>query len=90
MDVVFTVAFAGLVVGGALLVYRTAVGPTIADRVVALDSLLLVLVAGIALGAAWRGDGTYLDALVVAALLGFISTTGAARFLETRRTGRDA
>lgn len=90
MDVVFTVAYAGLVAGGGLLVFRAARGPAIADRVVALDSLLLVLVAGIALGAARRGDGTYLDALVVAALLGFISTTAAARFLETRRSGSDA
>lgn len=90
MDVVFTVAYGAVLVAAALLVARAAVGPSTADRVVALDNLLILLVAGIALGAARRGDGTYLDALVVASLLGFVSSTAAARFLESRGSEPDA
>lgn len=86
MDVVFWIAFAGLALTAALLLVRVARGPAIADRIVALDNLALCLVAGIAVGAARRIDGTYLDAMVITALLGFVSSTAGARFLETRRT----
>jgi multicomponent Na+:H+ antiporter subunit F len=45
---------------------------------------LVVLVSGIAVQAARTGDGTYLDVLVVTALLGFLGTVTVARFIERR------
>lgn len=85
MDGVFWVAFGGLGITAALLLVRVARGPSTADRIVALDNLALCLVAGIAIAAARRMDGTYLDAMVITALLGFVSSTAGARFLESRR-----
>ena len=82
METVTSVAFAGLAVSGALCGARLVRGRSLADRIVALDSLLVVIVSGIAVHAARTGDGTYLDVLVVAALLGFISTLTVARFIE--------
>jgi len=90
MEVVFWVAFGGLALTASLLLVRVARGPTTADRIVALDNLALCLVAGIAVGAARRLDGIYLDAMVITALLGFVSSTAGARFLESRRGGDDA
>ena len=90
MDAVFVVSFGGLALTAALLLVRVARGPSTADRIVALDNLALCLVAGIAIGAARRLDGTYLDAMVITALLGFVSSTAGARFVESRRrNGRE-
>ena len=84
MTAVAAVAFAGLVVAGFLCVLRLLRGPSLADRIVALDALLIVIVSGIAVDAARTGEGTYLEVLVVAALLGFVGTVNVARFIESR------
>lgn len=84
MNTVTAVAFAGLAVSGFLCLARVVRGPSLADRIVALDVLVLIVVSGIAVQAARTGDGTYLDLLIVAALLGFVGTVTVARFIEWR------
>jgi len=84
MTTVTTLAFAGIVVSAVLCMLRLVRGPSLADRIVALDALLILVVSGIAVDAARTGDGTYLDVLVVAALLGFVGTVNVARFIERR------
>ncbi len=84
MTVVTEVAFAVLALAAVLCTVRLVRGSSLADRVVALDALLVVIVSGIAVHAARTGEGTYLDVLVVIALLGFVGTTTVARFIEHR------
>lgn len=84
MSVVTSVAFLGIAVSGLLCLLRLVRGPSLADRIVALDALLILIVSGIAVDAARTGEGTYLDVLVVAALLGFVGTVNVARFIEQR------
>ena len=84
MTVVTSVALGGLVVAGLLCLLRLLRGPSLADRIVALDALLVLIVSGIAIDAARTGEGTYLEVLVVAALLGFVGTVNVARFIERR------
>ncbi|HVL28571.1 MAG TPA: monovalent cation/H+ antiporter complex subunit F [Acidimicrobiales bacterium] len=84
MTTVTTVAFATVAMSGLLCLLRLVRGPSLADRIVALDSMLIVIVSGIAVHAARTGDGTYLDVLVVASLLGFVGTVNVARFIERR------
>ncbi|MDQ4070608.1 MAG: monovalent cation/H+ antiporter complex subunit F [Actinomycetota bacterium] len=84
MTTVTTIAFVGVALFGLLCLVRLMRGPSLADRIVALDALLIVIVSGIAVGAARTGEGTYLDVLVVAALLGFVGTVNVARFIERR------
>jgi multicomponent Na+:H+ antiporter subunit F len=81
---VAALAFAGLSAAAFLCVVRLVRGPSLADRIVALDALLIVIVSGIAVDAARTGVGTYLEVLVVAALLGFVGTVNVARFIESR------
>jgi len=80
-----TVCLAGLVVAGLLCVARLVAGPTVPDRIVALDTLLFVIAAGVAVAAARTGEGTYLAILVVVSLLGFVGTVTAAKFVERRQ-----
>lgn len=84
MTVVYALSFGGLVLAALLCVVRLVRGSSVADRIVALDLLLVVTVSGIAVTAAATGSGAFLDALVVAALLGFIGTITVARFMERR------
>lgn len=81
-----SIALALLVLAGVLCLIRLIRGPSLANRIVALDSLLLMVVSGLAVQAAITGEDTYLDAMVVAALLGFTGTGLIAKFIERRRS----
>lgn len=87
MSTVAVVALVGLFVAAVLALVRLALGPSVPDRIVALDNLLLVVVGGIAVGAADRGEGDFLGVLVAVSLLGFVGTVTVGRFVE-RRGGR--
>ena len=66
------------------LLYRIFKGPTAADRVAALDTLDLVIALALSLYSLYTGRGIYLDIALVVALLGFISTVFAGRYIERR------
>jgi multisubunit Na+/H+ antiporter MnhF subunit len=59
-------------------------GSSLADRIVALDSLLVTFVAGLAVRTARADDGLVVNAVVAVALLGFLSTVTVARYIERR------
>jgi len=84
IDLAASVALALLAVAAVLCLARLLRPASLADRIVALDALLLLLVSGLAIQAAVSGDDTYLDAMVVAALLGFTGTGLVAKFIEGR------
>lgn len=84
MTVVSTLCFVVLGLAGILCVVRIATGSSAADRVLALDTFLIVIVVGVAIGAARTGDGTFLDVLLVVALVAFVGTTAVGRFIEQR------
>jgi multicomponent Na+:H+ antiporter subunit F len=81
---VIVAALVMLAVAGACFVARLVLGPTLADRVVALDGLVITLISAIALDAALTGSPLFVDAVVVIALVGFVGTAAAARFIEER------
>ena len=83
--IVVIIAYLGLLVGAAAAVYRLVVGPTLADRVIALDLLLVALMTGIVVDAAYRDSTTWLNLLVVIAIIGFTATVAVSRFMEQRR-----
>ncbi|WP_242523584.1 cation:proton antiporter [Microbulbifer salipaludis] len=64
---------------------RIARGPTLADRVVALDVLNILAVAYCALLAIASGRDVYLDAAIALALVAFLVTVAFGRFVEQRQ-----
>jgi multicomponent Na+:H+ antiporter subunit F len=78
------VCYVGLALAAAASLYRLVAGPSVPDRIVALDTLLYVVVIGIAVAAATSRDGSFLGVLVAAALLAFVGTTTVARLVERR------
>jgi multicomponent Na+:H+ antiporter subunit F len=81
---VTTATLVVLGLAAVLLAYRLAVGPSLADRVIALNGLLLVGMAAIATLAVRTEDGAFLPALVALVLVGPIRNGMIARFIEGR------
>lgn len=77
-------ALALLVIGAASFLYRVLAGPTIPDRVIALDGLLSVVVIGIIVAAAQTDSSVTLSTVLVVALVAFVGTIALARFVERR------
>jgi multicomponent Na+:H+ antiporter subunit F len=78
------VTFAVLALAGGLFTYRLCAGPSLADRVVALNGLVIVGMGAIATDAAHTGVGSFVPTLVAIALVGPISNGMMARFIEAR------
>jgi multicomponent Na+:H+ antiporter subunit F len=76
--------FVILAVAGVLFAGRLTIGPTLADRVVALNGLVIVGMGAIATHAAHTGVGSFLPTLVAVALVGPIGNGMIARFIEAR------
>jgi multicomponent Na+:H+ antiporter subunit F len=80
--VIVDVTLAALAVALLLAIVRVAIGPTLADRVVAGELALVTFVGGIALLAVRLDSSHFLDVVVLAALLQFIATIALAWMLE--------
>jgi multicomponent Na+:H+ antiporter subunit F len=80
VNAVLVSSLAMLGVAALLLTTRISLGPTMLDRVVALDVLVAVLICGLALEAAVHRHTTTLPVLVVLSLLGFVGSVSVARF----------
>lgn len=85
MTTIIAICLAGLTLAGALFLIRVLRGPTLADRVIALDALLVTVVSGIGALVALTRRAAFLDVLVVASLVAFAGTVSVARFIERRQ-----
>jgi multisubunit Na+/H+ antiporter MnhF subunit len=79
---VIAAAFVALGLAALGFGFRLLRGPTLADRTLAIDGLLVVGVSLIALRAMQTGIGSFTPVAVVFTLVGFISTAVIARFIE--------
>ncbi len=92
----FATILAAVVLSAAFLltVYRVVVGPTLPDRVVALDMLVGIAIGFIAVIAIRTGFTLYVDIAIALGLVGFLATVAFARFVLSRgpddRRGRTA
>ncbi|MEX2501850.1 MAG: monovalent cation/H+ antiporter complex subunit F [Trueperaceae bacterium] len=64
--------------------YRVARGPSLPDRVMALDMIGLMSVSVIALVAVASDQAVLLDAAIALALVSFLGTVAFSRFIERR------
>lgn len=86
MTTVLTVAAgAVLALAGVLVVIRIVRGPTVLDRVVALDVLVAIMVSALGLEAAVGRHSTTLPILIALSMLGFLGSVSVARFVAKER-----
>lgn len=74
--------FVVLGLAAALLFGRLLRGPSLADRVIAVDGLVVTGISALVVDAVRTGDGSFLPVAVVFTLVGFVSTSVIARFIE--------
>jgi multicomponent Na+:H+ antiporter subunit F len=77
-------AYLALGLATSLFCVRLLRGPSLADRVIAMDGMLVCGMSLLIVRAMDTGRGAYLPAAVVLALVSFISTSVIARFIEGR------
>lgn len=79
-----------VLLGVALLlsVVRIVIGPTLADRVLALDLMTVIAMGFVGTIAIRTGLMLYLDIAIALALLGFLATVALARYIMSRPAGR--
>ncbi|MCU4718778.1 cation:proton antiporter [Halapricum hydrolyticum] len=75
---------AGFVLAGLGTLYRVVAGPTVQDRVVAVNAVGTITVVVLALVAAGLDAPGVLDVALVYALLNFVLSIGLAKFLVER------
>lgn len=81
-DIFTTAALAMLALAAALAFVRLLRGPTLPDRVVALDLIGVLIVCVTVAVAATTGQQAYLDVAIVIALVSFVGTVAYARYVE--------
>jgi multicomponent Na+:H+ antiporter subunit F len=84
LAVVEPVVFVMIGVALLLVFVRLARGPSLSDRVIALDLIAVLAVSLIAMVAFEADQPIFLDAAIVLALVAFLGTVAFARYLERR------
>ncbi|WP_028280342.1 monovalent cation/H+ antiporter complex subunit F [Arthrobacter sp. H5] len=85
MTIVVWIVGAILGVAALCAVYRVARGPSILDRVLALDVLLAIIGGALAVDMAVNGHLDNLVPLVAISVIGFIGSVTVARFVTERK-----
>ncbi|MEM6728856.1 MAG: cation:proton antiporter [Pseudomonadota bacterium] len=82
LDAAVLIGFAAIFIAVALAFYRLVKGPSLPDRVVALDMMTIAIVSFCGLAAIRAEEPAFLDVALVLALVGFLATVALARFAE--------
>ncbi|RUO23176.1 pH regulation protein F [Aliidiomarina iranensis] len=82
MEIVILITFGLLSLSMILIFIRLLMGPTLPDRVVALELLATVIVAITGTYAIFTDRSSFIDVAIVVALTAFLAAIGFARFLE--------
>lgn len=85
LQVAVVIAFGATSLALVAAFVRVVIGPSLADRVLALDMIGLVSVSVIAAYAIASGQALFLDAAIALALIAFLGTVAFSRFIEWRR-----
>lgn len=80
----FVIDIVLVILGLALLIAfaRLAWGPTLPDRIVAMDLIAVLVACLIVVSAAATAERAFLDGAILIALLGFVGTIAYAAYLE--------
>ena len=73
--------FAALGLALALNLWRLFKGPGVADRILALDTMVINVIGIIVLAGIASGGGTSFEAALLLAMVGFVGTVAYAKFL---------
>lgn len=81
----FVIASTMLAAGAGLTFIRLLKGPTLPDRVIAIDLIGVLMVCILVVTAAATGEQAFLDVAMVVALISFVGTVAYSRYIERSR-----
>ncbi len=81
LNLALLISFAMVAVALVLGVWRVLHGPSLPDRILALDTLYINSIALIVLFGIYLGTSMYFEAALLIALIGFVSTVAIAKYL---------
>lgn len=81
-ELLFSIAVLIALLAVVMLLARLLIGPTVADRAVALDSMTIISISIIVYVAHITGRFIYMDVAIVYALISFLGIVVLARYLE--------
>jgi multicomponent Na+:H+ antiporter subunit F len=84
LDLTVQIGFFMITAALAIAMIRMIRGPSLADRVVALDMMTITVIGFCALYAILMEEPSFLDVAIVLALIGFLATVALARYAERR------
>ena len=84
--ILFFVVPTMLALAASLTFVRLVKGPTLPDRVIALDLIGVLMVCLLVVTAAMTGHGAFLDVAMVIALISFVGTVAYARYIEREQS----
>ena len=82
--VIYAVVASMHVIGVAMLLalYRLVRGPTVPDRILALDTLFVATIAQLMLFGIYVGTAVYFEAALIIAMLGFVGTVVLSKYVK--------
>jgi multicomponent Na+:H+ antiporter subunit F len=81
-EIIMRFALLGISISIFGLIYRVIKGPSMHDRVIALDAIGINLIALVALTSIVLDTSAYLEAILLLGILSFIGTVAFAKYLE--------
>jgi multicomponent Na+:H+ antiporter subunit F len=81
-EIIMKIALLGISISIVGLIYRLIKGPSIHDRVIALDAIGINLIALVGLTSIVLETSAYLEAILLLGILSFVGTIAFAKFLE--------
>ena len=86
LDMPFTIALTMLAAAAGLTFVRLLKGPSLPDRVIAIDLIGVLMVCLLVVTAAATAQQAFLDVAMVVALISFVGTVAYARYIERSRS----
>lgn len=81
IDIALWIALALFSAAVVLNFYRVVIGPSLPDRILAVDTMYMNSIALIVLFGIWLNSKDYFEAALLIAMLGFVSTIAICKYL---------
>ncbi len=82
VNILFYTALAIALLAVVISFFRLLIGPSVADRTVALDGMTIISISVITAAAFFLGRVIYIDVALIYALISFLGVIAIARFIE--------
>jgi len=81
LHIALMIGYVALALSQIMSMVRLVIGPSVGDRILALDTMVVNAIGLIVLLGISQGIGLYFEASLLIAMLGFVSTVAYARFV---------